>query len=79
MWVRVRRESKDLPEEWINIANMENIEFNSDDNSISFFGKDEEYAFEDMPDDDFLAVKNAMMGIKPIYQKVNENAEETVE
>ena len=72
MWVRIKKETKDLPEEWINLDNIENVEIDRDDKTINFFGADQEYSgdFEDN-EEDFLAIQNALKGIKVSYQEVN--------
>jgi hypothetical protein len=62
-----------LPEEWINLNLMENVEIDRDDKTIQFMSNDNEFTYDFKENEaDFIAIQNALKGIKVSYQEVND-------
>jgi hypothetical protein len=73
MWIRVKSETDELPEEWINLNLMENVEIDRDDKTIQFMSNDNEFTYDFKENEaDFIAIQNALKGIKVSYQEVND-------
>ena len=71
MWVRVKTETSELPEEWINLNLMENIEIDRDELNIQFMSNDNEFTYDfHRNESDFIAIQNVLKGIKVSYQEV---------
>jgi hypothetical protein len=73
MWIRVKSETDELPEEWINLNLMENVEIDRDDKTIQFMSNDNEFTYDFKENEaDFIAIQNALKGIRVSYQEVND-------
>jgi hypothetical protein len=71
--IRVKSETDELPEEWINLNLMENVEIDRDDKTIQFMSNDNEFTYDFKENEaDFIAIQNALKGIKVSYQEVND-------